>query len=77
MELQRCPFCEDEEIYTFHYKAEKVKLDSFLNSKEWRDCFGVGCNGCGIEITNTWETEEEAAKAWNTRVSLSGIEEHL
>ncbi len=65
--LKPCPFCGDDEIYTFHYKAEKSKLGSPFSSKEWRDCFGVGCNGCGVEQTNSWETEEEATEAWNKR----------
>ncbi len=65
MEFQRCPFCGSDEIYTFHYQAKRSK--ALFGEYDWRNAFGIGCNGCGIEGTYAWDTEEEAIEAWNKR----------
>ncbi len=56
-ELLLCPFCGDNEIYPFHF---------YINNA-LEKTFGIGCNGCGIEVTEVWDTEEQAIEAWNRR----------
>ena len=53
-ELKPCPFCGDANAYI----AEDEMYDDF---------YRVHCIGCGCQ-TDYFETESDAAKAWNRRV---------
>ena len=54
MELKACPFCGGKaEIYEAEFEGKTF--------------FTVGCENCNI-TTQGYETEEDAATAWNRRV---------
>ena len=50
--LKPCPFCGEF---------------AFINTDETGAYFGVECFGCNAMISNTYESREEAAEAWNNR----------
>ncbi len=66
MELEPCPFCGGE--------AEMVRNESifsrqvYANYTDQSHGFRIECLGACHSMTCYWHTEEEAIKAWNTRV---------
>jgi len=59
-ELKNCPFCAGEAT-----EAETQQRDKHDDETYWTH--SVCCLKCGSE-TSQFDTPEEAAKAWNTRV---------
>lgn len=53
--LRKCPFCGENALIEEHRFAG-------LSST-----FGVVCMGCGVRTRSFFDTEEEAAEAWNRR----------
>ena len=51
-DLKPCPFCGSDEIYITWYEQNKK--------------YSIGCNNCPVDMFG-YETDEEAAKAWNKR----------
>lgn len=56
-ELKRCPFCGG--------KVVEFSIHNF-----WPDekTYGVKCYKCGSQSNQFYDSEEEAAAAWNRRV---------
>ena len=55
MELRNCPFCGG----TAHVQRH---VFSGLS-----DTFGVVCTACGVQSAQWYDTQEDAAEAWNRR----------
>lgn len=62
IELKRCPFCGS--------KARFGLEDEFCGPVDERNW--VECTSCHAEI-QIYDTREEAAKAWNTRVGETNV----